>query len=46
MAKIRVGIIGVGNCFAGLAQGIEFYKRDPEKKVVGLMHEKIGGYSW
>jgi myo-inositol-1-phosphate synthase len=46
MAKIRVGIIGVGNCFAGLAQGVEFYKRNPQKKVVGLMHERIGGYSW
>ena len=43
MSKIRVGIVGVGNCFAGLAQGIEIYKRNKIQKL-GLMHEKIGGY--
>jgi myo-inositol-1-phosphate synthase len=43
MGKIRVGIIGVGNCFAGLVQGIEYYKRNAGQKL-GLMHEKIGGY--
>ena len=43
MEKIRVGIIGVGNCFAGLVQGIEYYKRNAGQKL-GLMHEKIGGY--
>jgi myo-inositol-1-phosphate synthase len=43
MGKIRVGIVGVGNCFAGLAQGIEYYKRNKTQKL-GLMHEKIGGY--
>ncbi len=45
MGKIRVGIIGVGNCFAGLYQGIEYYRRNPAKKVIGIMHEKMGGYS-
>lgn len=43
--KINVGVIGVGNCFAGLVQGIEFYKRNPDKEVIGLMHKLIGGYS-
>jgi len=43
MGKIRVGIVGVGNCFAGLAQGIEYYKRNKTQKL-GLMHKKIGGY--
>jgi len=43
MGKIKVGVIGVGNCFAGLVQGIEYYRRNKEKKT-GLMHEKIGGY--
>jgi len=43
MAKIKVGVVGVGNCFAGLAQGIEFYKRNRNFKI-GLMHEKIGPY--
>ena len=43
---IRVGIIGVGNCFAGLIQGIEFYRQNPTKKVIGLMHRKIGPYNF
>ncbi|MFQ5822160.1 MAG: inositol-3-phosphate synthase [Candidatus Heimdallarchaeota archaeon] len=43
MGKIKVGVIGVGNCFAGLIQGIEYYRRN-RKKRTGLMHEKIGGY--
>ncbi|HNT60964.1 MAG TPA: inositol-3-phosphate synthase, partial [Candidatus Bilamarchaeaceae archaeon] len=45
MGKIKVGIIGVGNCFSGLAQGIEYYKRNPKREVTGIMHERIGGYS-
>lgn len=43
MTKIKVGVVGVGNCFAGLAQGIEYYKNNKTQKL-GLMHEKIGGY--
>jgi myo-inositol-1-phosphate synthase len=31
LGKIRVGVIGVGNCFAGLAQGIEIYK---DRKII------------
>lgn len=44
--KIKVGVIGVGNCFAGLIQGIEYYKKNRGKKVVGLMHKKIGPYNF
>lgn len=44
--KIKVGVIGVGNCFAGLIQGIEYYKKNPGEKIVGLMHEKIGPYKF
>ncbi|UCC58774.1 MAG: inositol-3-phosphate synthase [Candidatus Bathyarchaeum sp.] len=44
MGRIRVGVVGVGNCFAGLAQGIEYYKRNKTQNL-GLMHETIGGYS-
>ncbi|MEW6329491.1 MAG: inositol-3-phosphate synthase [Candidatus Micrarchaeota archaeon] len=45
--KIRVGVIGVGNCFAGLWQGIEYYKRKGAgARVIGLMNEKIGGYRY
>jgi len=43
MGKINVGVIGVGNCFAGLVQGIEYYKRNRTEKI-GLMHETLGGY--
>ena len=44
MGKIKCAIVGVGNCFAGLVQGMEYYRRDPGKKVTGIMHEKMGGY--
>jgi myo-inositol-1-phosphate synthase len=44
MGKIRIGVIGVGNCFAGLVQGIEFYKKHKTERV-GLMHDVLGGYS-
>jgi len=44
--KIKVGIIGVGNCFAGLIQGIEYYKKNRGKKIIGLMHQKIGPYNF
>lgn len=44
--KIKVGVIGVGNCFAGLIQGIEYYRRNKGKKLIGLMHKKIGPYNF
>ncbi len=43
--KIKVGVIGIGNCFAGLYQGIEHYRQNPKNSVVGIMHDKVGGYS-
>lgn len=45
MGKIRCAVVGVGNCFAGLVQGIEYYKRNPDQKVIGIMHEDMRGYS-
>lgn len=45
MGKIKCAVVGVGNCFAGLVQGIEYYKQHPEQKVTGIMHENMGGYS-
>ncbi|MCK4524533.1 inositol-3-phosphate synthase, partial [candidate division WOR-3 bacterium] len=43
--KIRVGIIGVGNCASSLVQGVEFYKNAKENEAVpGLMHVNFGGY--
>jgi len=46
LKKIKVGVIGVGNCFAGLIQGIEYYKRRGNRKIIGLMHQKIGPYNF
>lgn len=45
MGKIRAAVVGVGNCFAGLVQGVEFYKRNPDMEVTGVMHPVIAGYS-
>jgi myo-inositol-1-phosphate synthase len=43
--KIRVAIVGVGNCASSLVQGVEFYKNaDPKQTVPGLMHVDLGGY--
>ena len=43
--KVRVAIIGVGNCASALVQGVEFYKNAPEDEFVpGLMHNTLGGY--
>jgi myo-inositol-1-phosphate synthase len=43
--KVRVAIIGVGNCANSLLQGVEYYKdASPEDPVPGLMHVDLGGY--
>ena len=43
--KVRVAIVGVGNCANALLQGVEYYKdADPEQFVPGLMHVDLGGY--
>jgi len=43
--KVRVAIIGVGNCASSLVQGIEFYKNTPSNETVpGIMHVNLGGY--
>jgi myo-inositol-1-phosphate synthase len=43
--KVRVAIIGVGNCANSLVQGIEFYKDAASDEFVpGLMHVDLGGY--
>lgn len=45
MAKrIRVGLVGIGNCFAGLIQGIEYYRQNPSQEVTGIIHDKLAGY--
>jgi myo-inositol-1-phosphate synthase len=43
--KVRVAIIGVGNCANSLLQGMEYYKDAPDDQFVpGLMHVNLGGY--
>jgi myo-inositol-1-phosphate synthase len=44
MEKIRIGIVGVGNCASSLLQGIEYYRNRGTKEAFGLMHWAIGGY--
>jgi len=43
--RIRLGIVGVGNCASALVQGLEFYKdARPGEDVPGLMHVQLGDY--
>jgi myo-inositol-1-phosphate synthase len=43
--KVRVAIIGVGNCANSLLQGVQYYKDAPDDQFVpGLMHVNLGGY--
>ncbi len=45
MGKIRVAIIGVGNCASSLVQGIEYYKNAKQGDFIpGVMHVNLGGY--
>src|ERR1700737_2132396 len=43
--KVRVAILGVGNCASSLVQGIEYYRdAKPGAPIPGLMHVDLGGY--
>ncbi len=43
--KVRVAIIGVGNCASSFVQGVQFYRSAKEtERVPGLMHVNLGGY--
>ncbi len=43
--KVRVAIIGVGNCASSLVQGVTFYKNAADTdRIPGLMHVNLGGY--
>ncbi|HUG34030.1 MAG TPA: inositol-3-phosphate synthase [Anaerolineales bacterium] len=43
--KVRVAIIGVGNCASSLVQGIQFYKNAKQDDLIpGIMHANIAGY--
>jgi len=46
MGKIKVAIIGVGNCASSLVQGIHYYRNAKEgERIAGIMHTNLGGYS-
>ena len=45
MEKIRIGIVGIGNCASALIQGIEHYRHRSEDEAIGFMHWDIGGYN-
>src|SRR5687767_8215026 len=43
--KVRVAIVGIGNCASSLVQGVQFYKNTADDvSVPGLMHTRLGGY--
>src|SRR6266536_1732125 len=43
--RVRVALVGVGNCANSLLQGVEYYKDAPDDQVVpGLMHVNLGDY--
>ncbi|MDH3678076.1 MAG: inositol-3-phosphate synthase [Nitrosopumilus sp.] len=43
--RIRVGLVGIGNCFSGLIQGIEYYRQNPSQEVTGIIHDNLDGYA-
>jgi len=42
--KIRIAIVGIGNCASSLIQGIEYYKKKDKDDTIGLMHWTIGDF--
>ena len=43
MSKIKIGVVGIGNCTSALIQGINYYRHKEEKDAIGLMHFNING---
>ncbi len=45
MGKIKVGIIGIGNCASSLVQGVYYYRNaKDDEQIPGVMHTSLGGY--
>lgn len=43
--KVRVAVIGVGNCASSLVQGVHYYRNaHDDEQIPGIMHVNIGGY--
>jgi len=43
--KVKIAIVGVGNCASSLIQGIHYYTPERRDSAIGLMHWEIGGYA-
>jgi myo-inositol-1-phosphate synthase len=44
MGKIKIAVVGAGNCFSSLYQGLEYYKHHQDSTIPGVMWAEIGGY--
>ena len=44
VGKIKIAIVGIGNCASSLVQGTEYYKDKQPGSAIGLMHWEVGGY--
>lgn len=44
MGKIKVAVVGAGNCFSSLYQGFEYYKNSNQANIPGIMFADIGNY--
>ena len=44
MDRVKVAVVGIGNCASALIQGIEYYRHRSEADAIGFMHWDIGGY--
>ncbi|MBW2619037.1 MAG: inositol-3-phosphate synthase, partial [Deltaproteobacteria bacterium] len=44
MGKIKIAVVGIGNCASSLVQGIHYYKDKNPEETIGLMHWEIGGF--
>jgi myo-inositol-1-phosphate synthase len=45
MSKIKIAVVGMGNCASSLIQGIEYYRFRKADDAIGLMHWDLGGFS-
>jgi myo-inositol-1-phosphate synthase len=45
MGRIKIAIVGVGNCASALVQGLYYYKSKRAEDAIGIMHWDIGGYT-
>lgn len=44
LPRIRVALVGVGNCASALVQGLQYYSNCEEKECIGLRNVVLGGF--